>query len=131
MISRNELRKRAKAKLKDAEILFGNKRFDGSVYLCGYVIELALKSRTCKTLKWPFFPETNNEFKNHQSFKTHNLDILLNLSGLESKVKVFHFLDWNNVNAWNPEMRYGPVGVISKAEANDMISSTKNLLKIL
>lgn len=131
MISRKELRKRAKAKLKDAEILFLNRRFDGSVYLCGYVIELALKSRTCRTLKWTDFPENNNEFKNYQSFKTHNLDILLTLSGLESKIKLLHTIDWNNVNQWNPEMRYGPIGTITRTEANDMITSTKNLLKIL
>jgi hypothetical protein len=76
MIPKVELRRRAKAKLKDAEILFLNRRYDGSVYLCGYVIELALKARTCTTLKWPDFPETNNDFRNFLSFKTHNLDIL-------------------------------------------------------
>lgn len=131
MISRTELRKRAIAKLKDAEVLFTNQRFDGSVYLCGYVLELALKARTCKTLKWQDFPETNNDFKNYQSFKTHNLDILLTLSGLETKIKLNHFVDWNNVNQWNPEMRYGPTGVVSRNEANDMIISTKKLIKIL
>lgn len=131
MISRKELKKRARAKLQDAEILFSNKRFDGSVYLCGYVIELALKSRSCKTLRWTDFPENNNEFKNYQSFKTHNLDILLTLSGLESKIKLFYTLDWNNVNQWNPEMRYGPIGKITRAEADDMLNSTKSLLKIL
>jgi hypothetical protein len=131
MISRKELRKRAIAKLKDAEVLFRNQRFDGSVYLCGYVLELALKARTCKTLKWHDFPETNNDFKNYQSFRTHNLDILLTLSGLETKIKLNHFVDWNNVNQWNPEMRYGPTGVISRNEANEMIISTKNLIRII
>jgi len=131
MISRSELRKRAKAKLIDAEILLRNNRYDGSVYLCGYVIELALKARTCKTLKWQNFPETNNDFKNYQSFRTHNLDILLALSGLESRIKLSHFMDWNNVNQWNPEMRYGPLGVITSIEAYDMITSTKALLRII
>lgn len=131
MIPKVELKRRAKAKLKDAEILFLNRRYDGSVYLCGYVIELALKARTCTTLKWPDFPETNNDFRNFQSFKTHNLDILLTLSGLESKIKLNHFPDWNNVNQWNPEMRYGPIGSITVSEANDMILSTKKLLKII
>ena len=131
MISRIELKKRAKAKLKDAEVLFNNQRFDGSVYLCGYVIELALKARTCKTLKWNDFPESNNDFRNYQSFKTHNLDILLTLSGLESKIKSNNFFDWNNVNQWNPEMRYGAVGNLTKTVAEDMILSTKILLKII
>jgi hypothetical protein len=131
MISRTELKKRAKAKLIDAEVLFNNKRFDGSVYLCGYVIELALKARTCRTLKWSEFPESNSEFRNYQSFKTHNLDILLTLSGIESKIKSLNFLDWSNVNQWNPEVRYGAIGDINRNTAENMIISTKNLLKII
>ena len=131
MIPEKELRKRARAKLKDAEILFKNKRYDGSLYLCGYVLELALKSRTCRTLKWTDFPETNNDFKYYQSFKTHSLPVLLTLSGIEQKVKVIHFVDWNVVEQWDPEMRYGPVGVITRAAAQDMIASTKNLLKVI
>jgi hypothetical protein len=131
MIPEKELRKRAKAKLKDAEVLFKNKRFDGSLYLCGYVLELALKSRTCRTLKWPNFPETNNEFQYFKSFRIHSLSVLLTLSGIEQKVKVTHFADWNIVAQWDPEMRYGPVGVITKTAAQDMITSTKNLLKVI
>lgn len=131
MIPQGELRKRAKAKLKDAEILYKNKRYDGSLYLCGYVLELALKSRTCKTLKWTDFPENNNDFKYFQSFRTHSLQILLTLSGIESKIKLSHFPDWNIVVQWDPEMRYGPVGIINKAAAKDMITSTKNLLKVI
>lgn len=131
MIPEKELRKRAKAKLKDAEVLFKNKRFDGSLYLCGYVLELALKSRTCRTLKWSDFPETNNEFQYFKSFRIHSLSVLLTLSGIEQKVKVTHFADWNIVAQWDPEMRYGPVGVITKTAAQDMISSTKNLLKVI
>ena len=119
------------AKLKDAEVLLKNRRYDGCVYMCGYVVELALKARTCKTLKWVNFPETSSEFINYRSFKTHNLDILLTLSGLETKIKLSHFADWNNVNQWNPEMRYGPVGTITSIEAKDMIDSTKNLLRVL
>jgi HEPN domain-containing protein len=38
MISKNDLRKRARTKLKDAEILLKNKRYDGAVYLSGYEI---------------------------------------------------------------------------------------------
>jgi hypothetical protein len=37
--------------LIDAEVLLNAKRFDGSVYLCGYAIELGLKKRICETLK--------------------------------------------------------------------------------
>lgn len=131
MISRASLRKRARSKLKDAEVLLENGRYDGSVYLCGYVIELILKARTCRTLKWSELPETNSEFKNLQSFKTHNLDVLLNLSGLEKKIKINYFLDWSIVNQWNPEMRYADVGNISAEEAEEMIKAVRNLIAVI
>lgn len=131
MISRIELRKRAKAKLKDAQVLSSNKRFDGAVYMCGYVIELMLKARTCKVLNWPDFPETGGEFRNYQSFRTHNLDVLLSLSGLEKKVKSDYFLDWNIVNQWNPEMRYGVIGEIDSSDAKEMIDAVKNLITVI
>jgi len=131
MIGKTSLKKRARSKLKDADILLDNKRYDGAIYLCGYVIELILKARTCRTLNWTGFPETNNEFRNFQSFRTHNLDVLLSLSGLEEKIKLHHFFDWNLVNQWNPEMRYADVGIVTATEARAMINAVKNLIIII
>jgi len=62
MTTKNELRTLARARLKDAQILFTAKRYDAATYLCGYAVELALKARICQTLGWTFFPETNKEF---------------------------------------------------------------------
>lgn len=83
MISREQLGRLAKARLTDAQVLYKAGRFDGAFYLCGYAIELALKARICRTLKWPEFPETNQEFRPLQSFRTHDLAVLLRLSGRE------------------------------------------------
>ena len=58
-----ELRKLARTRLKDAAVLFSSNRYDGSIYLCGYTIDLALKARICRTLNWSEFPETNAEFQ--------------------------------------------------------------------
>jgi hypothetical protein len=80
MIIVDKLEKLAQARLEDAEVLFKATRYDGSIYLCGYAVELALKARICKTLGWSGFPSTRSEFSNYQSFKTHNLDVLLRLS---------------------------------------------------
>lgn len=93
MISTKELKKIALARLKDAEILYKGRRYDGAVYLCGYAIELTLKAKVCKTLKWSGFPSTSSEFQGLQSFKTHRLDLLLSLSAQESKIKTTHFAD--------------------------------------
>jgi hypothetical protein len=47
------------SRLKDAKALLAAKRYDGSVYLCGYSVEIGLKARICRTLKWDGFPSTN------------------------------------------------------------------------
>jgi len=57
-----ELKALAKARLKEAQILFAAKQYDAATYLCGYAIEVALKARICKTIGWSKFPETNKEF---------------------------------------------------------------------
>lgn len=56
MISTKDLKAIARARLRDAHLLLRAKRFDGAFYLCGYAVELALKARICRTLKWAGFP---------------------------------------------------------------------------
>jgi len=131
MISVKELRKIAKARLKDSEILFRNRRYDGSIYLCGYAVEIALKARICKTLRWSEFPATKKEFENLNNFKTHNLDVLLKLSGVESKIKGMYMTDWSIIAQWDPEVRYKPIGTAEGTDAQNMISASKNILGIL
>ena len=115
------------ARIVDAEELLHAQRFDGSVYLCGYAVELGLKARICRTLQWDSYP-MGHEYK---SFKTHNLDVLLRLTGLEDKVRLKHMADWSIVAQWNPEARYKTVGSISETDAQDMLASTKELLRQL
>ena len=128
MIPRSELRKLARTRLKDAEVLFRSNRYDGAIYLCGYAIELALKARICRTLHWFAFPETNAEFRELQTFKTHNLDTLLRLSGIETKIKAKSLAEWSVVAAWEPELRYRLVGTATQVKASDMIQATRTLL---
>jgi len=129
MISRKDLQKIARARLKDAQILFQNRRYDGATYLCGYAIELWLKSKICKTLGWEGFPSTNREFQNLLSFKTHDLDILLKLSGVEKKIKIRFLAEWSVISAWRPEVRYQPIGTISRGDAKMMIESAIVLMR--
>jgi hypothetical protein len=74
--------------------------------VCGYAIEIALKTRICHTLKWHGFPSTRKEFLDRRKFKTHSLDLLLTHSGVESKIKTGYLADWSIVKTWNPESRY-------------------------
>lgn len=131
MIAIEELLALAKARLHDAEVLAASNCFDSAMYLCGYAIELGLKARICKTLQWEGFPASNKEFEGYQSFKTHNLKILLHLSGVENYIRGQYFEAWSVVVTWNPEMRYNAIGTTSASKAQLMVSSTKSILEQL
>lgn len=128
-MQKTDIKKIAISKLKDAEVLFKNKRYDGAVYTCGYAIELGLKYQTCKRLRWTQYPPGNKE--NYKSFKTHNLDTLLSFTGKENAIKNNHLNDWSTARDWDPEDRYNPVGKISQTDAKNMIQSIRTLLKLL
>jgi hypothetical protein len=123
-----ELQNIAQARIDDATALVECGRADGAIYLCGYAIEVGLKSRICQTLKWEGFPSNNAEFKDYHSFRTHNLDVLLRLSGLEQQTKVAYLTEWSIVRQWDPESRYDPIGNASIADAGAMISAARTLL---
>src|SRR4051812_34038390 len=131
MIASGELRVLAQGRLGDAEALFSAGRFDGAVYLCGYSLELQLKARICQTLNWPEFPSTGSEFAGISSFKTHDLDVLLRLSGVESMIRTGHLVAWSAAAGWEPEMRYRPIGTASQAEAQSIIEAVKALVGVL
>lgn len=131
MISVTDLAQIASARLEDAKILLAAGRFDGALYLCGYAVEIALKARICKTLNWAEFPETRGEFRNLESFRTHDLDVLLRLSGLEPAVKQQHFAVWNLLAVWKVETRYNAVGTASQAHATAMVSSADTFLGLI
>lgn len=122
-----EIEKIVQARIEDAEVLYKASRFDGSVYLCGYAMELGLKARICRTLQWDQYPTS----KEYSSFKTHDLDVLLHLTGLEDKIKVKYMAAWSIVAQWNPEARYNPIGNVKDSDAKDMLESTKELLRLL
>lgn len=131
MISVKDLRDIAQARLEDSELLYGAKRYDGAAYLCGYVVELALKAKICDALRWKGFPETKREFENYRSFRTHSLDVLLSLTGVEQEVKTKLLAEWSIVAKWDPEVRYKAIGTAKSEDAKSMIESTKALLDIL
>src|SRR5262245_7371103 len=131
MIAVGELDTIATARLDDARALLEAGRFDGATYLCGYAIEVALKARICRTLNWPEFPRTGGEFQAYKSFQTHELDVLLRLSGQEARIKQDHFALWNVVAVWKAESRYNIIGTAGQADAAAMISAAKQLLEVL
>lgn len=131
MLTIAELRQIPRARLADAESLLEAKRYDSAAYLCGYAVELALKARICRTLHWEGFPEAPTEFRDLQSFRTHDLAVLLHLSGIQGKVKTQFLSQWAAISLWNPESRYNPVGSTSPQDAALMIEAAKVFARVL
>jgi len=127
LLAKEDLKKLARERLKDAESLFHAGRYDGAVYVCGYAVELALKHRICKTLKWDDYPASNKL----NNFKTHDLDLLLLLSGVKKKINAELWAEWSGVSGWTSELRYKPAGNVTKEETRLMIEAAKTLLKRL
>lgn len=131
MVTRTELRKIARARLKDAQVLFRGRRYDAAIYICGYAIEIALKARICRTLRWSGYPSTRSEFEQYRSFRTHDLEALLHLSGIEDRIRANFVAEWLAVTAWDPEARYQPAGSAKKEAAELMLESAKSLLSAI
>lgn len=131
MIEVAELDNIAAARLEDAKTLLAAGRFDGATYLCGYAVEVSLKARICRVLNWADFPSTGGEFQAYRSFQTHELDVLLRLSGQEPRIKQNHFALWNAVAVWKSESRYNVVGSAQQGDATAMIQAAEQLLVVL
>ncbi len=131
MIPVAELDRIAEARLEDGKALLAGGRYDGATYVCGYAVEVALKARICRILNWSEFPTTSGEFQAYRTFKTHELDVLLRLSGQEARIKLQHFTLWNAVAVWKVESRYNVIGTVQRADAESMISAAELLMKAL
>ncbi len=126
MPTKNELKGLAKLRLKEAETLYNEGLYDGAVYLCGYVIEFALKARICKLLGINDYPDSG---KLKQVYAVHDFDQLLLLAGLKNKLNpadVDLYTNWLIATPWKPEMRYKPKGSVSKIEAEEILNAVRD-----
>lgn len=140
MISHEELREIANARLKEAKILHKKRCHDGALYLCGYAVELSLKAVIAKNLNpvgqasTSHIPSTKDEFRIVQNITNHDLDALLALvpSNIIQDIKTRYLADWSLVQKWNPEMRYAPIrGAAAKKEAGEVINAVQRILRYL
>jgi len=129
VITLEELEQLFQDRLEDVQVLYETERFEWTVYTCGYAVELALKKKICETLRWKGYPSTNKEFEQLKCFKTHDLETLLHLSGVEDRIKegIEGFTDWSIVASWNPDMRYS-CQKTDKERTKSLIEAVKRLL---
>jgi HEPN domain-containing protein len=108
-------------RLREAEALFTAGLFDGCVYLCGYVVELALKARICAVLEI-------DEYPNRQHFKTHDFEELKLLARLTKEItpaRPILLRNWSWATEWKPEWRYHPEGKYKRPDADRILQAIK------
>ena len=89
MIAITDLHGTAREYLRAAKLLRNRGSYDIAVYLCGYAVEIALKARICRTLRWTTgFPESATEFKAKSNLKTHDFEGLLEFTAIQERVKL-------------------------------------------
>ena len=137
MVNPEEIRKLAKQRLQEAEVLYKNGMCDGAFYLAGYSVELTLKAKICERLGIPnLFDEldvTANSIKGigeiRKTLKTHNLFTLLIFSGLKvkfdnDKATNKELAKYNSLlfNAWDENARYKPCGHMLDKDVEKLIN---------
>jgi len=122
--SHQELRGLARLRLKEAECLFDNGLYDGCVYLCGYVLELALKARICKVLGLKEYPPPSAPRSFGALFKTHEFDALKVLARIDEGIARDPALlaTWSLATQWTPQIRY-QMEAYGRTQAEEMLES--------
>lgn len=127
MPTRKEFQELAKLRLKEAEHLYDKGLYDGCVYLCGYVVEFALKARICRVLKLDKYPD---EGRFSDLFKKHDFELLRRLCGLEQSKELAKGTalgtNLSTATEWTPERRYTPVGTVNQRKAEDVLASLRD-----
>ena len=133
MPTRKELQELAQLRLKEAETLFEAGLYDGAAYLCGYVIEFALKARICKLLEVNQYPpsiENKNTQRITNAYAIHDCDQLSLLARFKSQVDLTRnpglYANWSTATDWTPEMRYQPKGTVSREQAEERLNAVRN-----
>ena len=133
MLTRADMRQIARARVLEAAVLVRAGRFDTAVYLCGYAVEVSLKARICRTLRWAEFPNEPREWQRHHAYlKVHDLRLLAKWSAYEIHLDgPTHSRQWLEVYEWNPETRYQLGGRKTRSQAVSIMRSTRALTDLL
>lgn len=123
-LTRKQLQELARLRIQEAEALYKARLYDGAVYLAGYAVELALKSRICKILKVAEYPDSGEIGK---SFKTHKLEQLKTLAAVGVDITITKnkdlFDNWSTAVEWDPEQRYTAAGKYTQKAAREVLDS--------
>jgi hypothetical protein len=79
-------------------------------------------------LGWDEYPAVGRDSSKYSSFKTHDLEVLLHLSGAEKKIAIS--VEWSIVMKWNVEFRYSSERPAPE-DVKLMIDASKSLVEKL
>ncbi len=122
-MNRADFQKLTRIRLREAKALLDNRCYEGAYYLLGYAVECAFKAYIARQTKRYDFPDLERVKGSY----THDLNKLLNLSGLEQehrnerKKNPSFEVNWTIVKDWNEKSRYSTS--ITRAKAKDFRSA--------
>jgi HEPN domain-containing protein len=124
-MTRNDLRRLARIRLKEAGILLREGCYDGAYYLAGYAAECALKACIAKATRRCEFPDLE---KVRDSY-THKLLVLVKVAGLSAMLDAERSGDsafevnWTTAKDWSEDARYAEHG---EKQARDLYRALTN-----
>ena len=129
MATRKQLKHLALLRRRETQVLYEAELYDGSRYLAGYVLELALKARICRVLDFEEYPDFG-EFR--RLYASHDLEQLLKLSGLSRKLSLQEkklFDSWSTAALWKPERRYDVPGTAKRDDVRDILEAVDEVFR--
>ena len=128
-MNRRDFQKLSQERLKDAQVLLQEQRYSGAYYLCGYVVECALKACIAKKTKEFDFPPDR---KSVESIYTHDFEKLVGAAELkvkldkESKSNKDLERNWAIVKDWKEAGRYEEHDVKKVKDFYEAIADNKH-----
>jgi hypothetical protein len=123
-LNRSDFQELAELHLQHANALLDAQLY--SYYMCGYVVECALKACICKkTNQFDFYPRPDQA----RDAWTHKYAKLIGLADVVKKLDDDRRADvtlniyWNTVEGWSENSRYEPSG---KKEAEDLLAAVSD-----
>lgn len=122
-MDRTDLQKIAELRIQEAEILLQNNAYSGAYYLAGYAIECGMKACIAKQIRKHEFPDRKFILDSY----THDLDKLLNVSGLKPTLNEATAnnpdldINWSIIKDWTVDARYDHT--IGEKQANDLFEA--------
>lgn len=109
-MNRSDFQQLTELHLQHAKALLDAQLYSGAYYMCGYVVECALKACICKnTAQFDFFPHPDKVVRNAWS---HDFKRLIGVAGLQDQFRLARSADplldvnWNEIDGWSEDSRY-------------------------